>query len=80
MDRFLNILEQPQPKPKEEFDEEKVKFISSKVTIWNFYGIPQATYLAYSNEEKVRMFGEYYKKLLDKYYNNASKMFLFLLV
>ena len=80
MDRFLNILEQPQPKPKEEFDKEKVKFISSKVTIWNFYGIPQATYLDYSNEEKVTTFGEYYKKLLDKYYNNASKMFLFLLV
>ena len=61
MDRFLNILEQSQPKPKEEFHEEKFKVISSKVPIWDFYGIPQATYLAYANEDKVRMFREYYK-------------------
>ena len=64
MDRFLNILEQPQPKPKEGFDEEKVNFISSKIPIWDFYGIPQETYLAYCNEDKVRMFKEYYKKLI----------------
>ena len=80
MDRSLNILEQPQPKPEEEFDEEKVKFISGKVPIWDFYGISQATYLAYSNEDKVRMFREYYKKLVYKFYSNGGKMFLFLLI
>ena len=61
MDHFFNILEQPQPKPEEKFDEEKVKFISSKVPIWDFYGIPQATYLDYSGEDKMRIFREYYK-------------------
>ena len=41
VNHFLNIFEQPQPKPEEEFDEEKVKFISGEAPIWDFYGIPQ---------------------------------------
>ena len=45
-----------------------------------FYAIPQATYLAYSNEEKVRIFREYYKKLVGEYYKNGGKMFLSVLV
>ena len=77
MDSFPNILEQPQPKPEEDFDEEKVKFISNKVPIKNFHGMPQATYLANSNEDKVRMFREYYKKLVDKFYSNGGKILFF---
>ena len=49
-------------------------------TIWDFYGIPQTNYLAYSNKDKVRMFREYSKKLIDKFYSNCGKVFLFLSV
>ena len=80
MDCSLNILEQRQQKPKEEFEEEKVNFISSKVRIWDFYDIPLATYLAYSIEDKVRMFREYHKKLIDKFYSTCGKIILFYLV
>ena len=51
-DRYLNILEEPQPKPEEEIDEEKFRFIASKTSIWDFYGIPQSKYLTYSMKEK----------------------------
>ena len=49
-ERYLNILEEPQPKPEEEIDEEKFRFIASKTSIWDFYGTPQSKYLAYSRK------------------------------
>ena len=67
MERYLNILEVPRQQQEETFDEEKIKFINSKISIWDFFGIPQATYLSYANEEKSRMFKEYYTKLVDKF-------------
>ena len=36
MDRFLTILEEKQPVPKEIANEEKLRFISSKISIWDF--------------------------------------------
>ena len=39
-------------KPEEEIDEEKFRFIASKTSIWDFYGIPLSKYLAYSRKEK----------------------------
>ena len=41
MDRFLSILEEKQPVPEEIIDEEKLRFIVSKISIWNFFGIRQ---------------------------------------
>lgn len=71
MNKFLNILEKPQQE--ETFDEEKVHFINSKIFIWDFYGISQATYLCYNNEEKSKMFIDYYKKLVENFYGNNGK-------
>lgn len=44
---------------------EKLRYIASEITVWDFFGIPQSTYLAYSNDEKLRMVNEYYKKLVQ---------------
>ena len=52
MDRFLNILEEPQPKPEENIDEKKLRHIASKISIWDFYGIPQANYLPFLRRRK----------------------------
>ena len=41
MDRFLSILKEKQPAPEEIVDEEKLRFIASKISIWDFFGIPQ---------------------------------------
>ena len=54
----------------------KVKFINSNISIWDFYGIPQTTYLHHSREEKSKMFIGYYKKLVEKFYGNGRNHFL----
>ena len=69
MDRFLNILREKQPTPEEIVDEEKLRFIASKISIWDFFGIPQTNYLALSKDEKSRMFNDYYEKLVLKYFS-----------
>lgn len=33
MERYLNILEQPRQEQEQTFDEEKIKFINSKISI-----------------------------------------------
>lgn len=76
MGKYLNILEAPWQKQQEIFDEETVKFISSKISIWDYFGNPQATYLSYTGEEKSKMFREYYNKLVDTYFRTGN-LFLF---
>ena len=79
MDKFLSILEAPRPQQQQQdFDAEKVRFMNSKISIWDFYGIPQVTYLSYSVEEKSKMFKEFYLKLLEKYYGSTGKKNYFL--
>ena len=56
MDRFLSILEEKQPVPEKIVDEEKLRFIASKISIWNFFGLPQLNYLALSKDKKLRVF------------------------
>ena len=68
MERYLNIVEAPQQQQQETFDEEKIRFINSKISIWEFFSDLQATYLGYINKQKSRMFKEYYSKLVKKYY------------
>ena len=67
MDRFLNILEENQPTPEEIIDEAKLK--------WDFFGIPQANYLSLSKDQKLRMFREYYKKLVLRYFRGKNIYF-----
>ena len=67
MEKYLSILEASRQKPQETFDEEKVKFINSKISIWDYFSIPESTYLGYTGEQKSRMFKEYDNKLVDKY-------------
>lgn len=73
MDRYLNILEEPQRKVEEKIDEEKLRFIASKITIWDFFGIQQSTYLGYSKPEKSRMFSDYYQRLVSEYFGVDKK-------
>ena len=72
MDRFLNILEEKQPMPEEIVDKEKLRFIASKISIRDFFGIPQTNYLTLSKDEKSRMFNDYYKKLVLKYFGGKN--------
>ena len=81
MDEFLSMLKAHRPQQQQQdFDAENVHFMNSKISIWDFYGIPQATYLSYPVEEKSKMFKEYHQKLLDKYYGSTGKKIIFCLV
>ena len=64
MEKYLSILEAPRQQPQETLDEEKVKFINSKFSIWDSFSIPQSTYLDSTGEEKSRMFKGYYNTLV----------------
>ena len=78
IEEFLNILEAPrQQQQQDNFDKEKTKYISSKISILDFFGIPQATYLNYPVEGKSKMFREYYSKLCEKYYRSTGKKNIF---
>ena len=66
MERFLRILKEKQPVPEEIVDKLRHRFIASKISIWDFFGLPQTNYLALSKDEKSRMFKDYYKKLVLK--------------
>ena len=74
MEKYLSILEAP-GKQKEKFNVEKIKFFSSKISIWNFFGVPQSSYLALSTEEKSAMFRQYYNKLESKFHGQSGKLF-----
>ena len=65
--------------PEELADEEKLRFIASKISIWYFFGLPQANYLALSKGEKSRMCKDYYKKLVLKYFSDKNIFLSFFL-
>ena len=46
MDKFLSMLEVPLPQQEDDFDAKNVRFMNSEISIWDFYGIPQANYLS----------------------------------
>ena len=71
MGRYLNILEAPWQQQQEIFDEEKIKFTNSQISVWDFFGVPQTTYLNNTNKEKSRMFKEY-SKLFNKFYGQGK--------
>ena len=56
---------------------EKLRYIASEITVLDFFGIPQSTYLAYSNDEKLRMVNEYYKKLVLNYFSGKNFLHFF---
>ena len=44
------------------------------MAIWSYYGISKSAYLSYNYEEKTKMFRDYYKNLVEKYYSNNGKI------
>ena len=76
MNNFLSILEQNQQPPEKIIDEQKLRYIASQIIIWDYFTIPQADYLALDKNEKSRMLGEYYNKLVLKYFGGKKIYFL----
>ena len=47
---------------------QKLRYIALQISIWDFFGIPQANLLALDKNEKSRMLSEYYSKLVLQYF------------
>ena len=60
MNNFLSILKQNQQPPEEIIDEQKLCYIASLISIWDFFAISQANYLVSDKNAKSKMLGEYY--------------------
>ena len=60
MNNFLSILKQNQQPPEEIIDEQKLCYIASQISIWDFFAISQANYLVSDKNAKSKMLGEYY--------------------
>ena len=76
METLLGIFEKKQQE--EVIDEQKLRYLASKVAIWDHFGIPQAHYLALDTSEKFEMLSEYYKKLLPVYFGDDKNDTFFL--
>ena len=79
MNNFLSILEQNQQPPEKIIDEQKLCYIASQITIWDYFNIPKADYLTLDKNEKSRMLGEYYNTFVLKYFG-GKKIYFFCLV
>ena len=68
--RYLSMIEASRPEPA--IKEEKLKFFISKITIWYYFNIPEATCKAYLVDEKSRLLTKYYSELFQKYYGSGK--------
>ena len=54
MAHFLRILEQKQQPSEETINKQKLRYIASQASIWDYYGVPQANYLALEKNKKIK--------------------------
>ena len=66
MEKLLNMLEKPQLEAV--IDEDKVRYFISKVSIWDYFGIPEISYKSSSAEGKTNMLNRYYREPYQKNY------------
>ena len=77
MEKLLNMLEKPQPEAV--IDEDKLRYFISKVSIWDYSGIPEISDKSSSVEEKTSMFNRYYRELYQKYCGSGNQFYLFVI-
>ena len=77
MENLLRIFEEKKAQ-EERIDEQKLRYLASKVAIWDHFGI-QAHYLALDTNEKSQMLNEYYKKLVPVYFGDGKNGSFFFL-
>ena len=68
---LLNIVETSQ---EIQINDEKLRYICSKVNIWDDYGISRSQYVSLSDAEKMKMLKGFYKSLLPTYGHGMFKL------
>ena len=56
-------------------DDQKLRYLASRVAIWYHFGISQAHYLTIDKNEKSKMLGKYYNKLVPVYFGDGKNTF-----
>ena len=76
MDRILSVFEpNRQVVEKSCYDADKLRFMRSKISIWDFFKISQADCLALAVNEKSRMLNQYYNILNTQYFVYGKSFF-----
>ena len=70
-----NLLSIAETSQEIQIDEEKLRFICSKVNIWNHFGISKSQYVSLNNDEKLKMLKGFYKCLLPVYFVEGKREF-----
>ena len=58
-----------------QIDEEKLRFICSKVNIWDHFGISKSRYVSLNSDEKLKMVKGFYESLLLVYFGKGKRQF-----
>ena len=53
-------------------DEEKLKYITSKVNIWDHFGISRSHYVSFDNDEELKIVKRFYMDLLTVYFKGGK--------
>ena len=76
MGKLLSMIENPRPETVVE--EEKLRYIISKTSIWDYFDISESTFKSYMVKEKSGLLNKYYSELNETYYGSDKFYFLFL--
>ena len=71
MENLLRIEE----KKEVNTDKEKLRFIATKVNIWDHFGITRSQYVSLSAEKNLKVLKTYYKYLAPVYFDDNKKVF-----
>ena len=66
MEKLLSLTESSQPEPT--MEKEKLRYVISKISIWDYFNISKSIYKALCVNEKSRLLNKYYSELYEKYY------------
>ena len=70
-----NLLSIAETSQEIEIDEQKLRFIWSKVNVWDHFGISRCQYVSLGNDEKLKMSKGFYNSLLSVYFSSGKRQF-----
>ena len=66
------LLTTKESSQKVHIDEEKLKYITSKVNIWDHFGISMSHYVSFDNDEELNIVKRFYMDLLTVYFKGGK--------
>lgn len=70
-----NLLSIAEASHEIQIDEEKLRYICSKLNVCDDYGITKSQYVSLSNQEKLRMLKGFKKFFFPVYFSNSKRLF-----